>query len=184
MNYLYNLPGGARQGSFLDNPVGRVALNGWQFSGITRITGGTPVNVTYNVASGGSTISGAQLNRQITGSEDVVPRPVFTCDPTAGAGQMMAFVNTSCFAPAPKGSVGIDSGWDRLRGPGFNNWDMSLLKKIQYTHEEARYIQLRLEVFNAPNHTEWNTFVTGATLNTAGQITNLPSATNVTGSAR
>jgi len=176
LNYLYNLPDFARKGSFLDHRVARIALNGWQFSGITSITGGAPVNVTYNVSSGGSTISGAQLNRRITGSEDVSPRPVFTCDPMANAGGMMAFVNASCFAPAPKGSVGIDSGWDRLRGPGYNNWNMSLFKKIQYTNSEGRYIQLRLEVFNAPNHTEWNTFVTSATLNDAGQIINTPTA--------
>jgi hypothetical protein len=85
-------------------------------------------------------------------------------------------VNASCFAPASKGSVGIDSGWDRLRGPGYNNWNMSLFKKIQYTNSEGRYIQLRFEVFNAPNHTEWNTFVTSATLNDAGQIINMPAA--------
>jgi hypothetical protein len=96
----------------------------------------------------------------------------------AGAGQMLQFVNPYCFAPAPKGSVGIDSGWDRLRGPGLSNWDVSLFKKIPYSQEASRYIQLRLEVFNAPNHTEWNTYVTGATFNAAGQIANLPSATN------
>ena len=70
----------------------------------------------------------------------------------------------------------MDSGWDRLRGPGYNNWDMSLFKKIHLGKEESRYLQLRLETFNTPNHTEWNTVNLNATFNTAGQITNLPAA--------
>ena len=37
---------------------------------------------------------------------------------------------------------------------GLNNWDMPLFQKIRYTKDELRYVQLRLEVFNAPNHTE------------------------------
>ena len=184
INYLYNFPDLARKGTFLNNPVGRGALNGWQFSGLTAISSGPPVQTTgsnstsaaYSVASGGSTISGAQLNRQVTGSEDTPPRFAFTCNPFDGGGAMMAFVNTSCFAPAAKGSVGMDSGWDRLRQPGYNNWDMSVYKKFQYMEDASKYIQLRLEVYNAPNHTEWNTWNSTAQFNAAGQITNLPTA--------
>lgn len=70
----------------------------------------------------------------------------------------------------------MDSGWDRLRLPGSNNWDMSIYKKFQYTEDAAKFIQIRLEAYNAPNHTEWNTWNSTAQFNTAGQITNLPSA--------
>jgi hypothetical protein len=72
----------------------------------------------------------------------------------------------------------MDSGWDRLRLPGYNNWDMSLYKKFQYTENASRYVQLRLEAYNAPNHVEWNTWNSTAQFNAAGQITNLPSASN------
>ena len=182
INYLYNVPDGARKGTFLNNVMGQTVLNGWQISGMTSVSSGAPVNATYNVSNGGATISGSQLNREITGSEDVSPRPVFTCDPMAGAGTMMAFVNASCFGAAPKGSVGIDSGYDRLRGPGLNNWDMSLFKKFQLGSNEQRFLQLRLEVFNAPNHTEWATFNTTATISAAtGLVTNTPTALGGTG---
>ena len=183
-NYVYNVPGGARKGSFLDNPAGRLILNGWQLSGITSITSGNPGNITYSYQSGGSTISGAQLNRQVTGSEDVAPRVVFTCNPMSGGGQTLAFYNSSCLAPAAKGSQGIDSGWDRLRGPGYNNWDVSVYKKIMLPGEkDSRYIQLRAELYNAPNHTEFGSTTaqnlgiqSTAIFNAAGQITNLPTA--------
>ena len=84
-----------------------------------------------------------------------------------------------CFAPAPKGSIGLDSGYDRLRGPGLFNWDMSLFKNISIK-ERAR-MQLRLEAFNVFNHAEWATFNTTAQFNAAGQIVNLPTQFGGTG---
>ncbi|HWF11781.1 MAG TPA: carboxypeptidase regulatory-like domain-containing protein [Bryobacteraceae bacterium] len=173
LNYIYDLPGLSRKG-FLDNAAARIVLNGWQLSGITSFSSGAPVNVTYSVTNVGATT----LNREITGSEDVAPRPVFTCNPILGYGDrnINEFVDTSCFGPAAKGSIGLDSGYDRLRGPGLQNWDMSLFKNISIK-ERAR-IQLRLEAFDAFNHAEWGSFNTSAQFNAAGQIINLPSATN------
>jgi len=192
VNYLYNLPAFARKGSFLDNAIGRGALNGWQYTGLTAITSGAPIQTTgsnstsasYSVTTtGGSSLSGAALNREITGSEDIPPRYVFTCSPFSGggAGSMNAFVNSSCFAPAKVGSQGMDSGWDRLRGPGANNWDMSIYKKFQYMKDESKYIQLRVEAYNAPNHVEWSGWNSTAQFNAAGQVANLPSNLGGTG---
>ncbi|HYK58490.1 MAG TPA: hypothetical protein VEV85_03585, partial [Bryobacteraceae bacterium] len=96
-----------------------------------------------------------------------------------------AFINTSCFAPAQKGSIGLDSGYDRLRGPGLENWDMSLFKNVSI--KERAHIQLRLEAFNAFNHTEWgpsggsNGINSSITFNSAGKIINLPTQLGGTG---
>jgi hypothetical protein len=169
LNYIYDIPGLSRKG-FLDNAFGRMVFNGWQFSGLTSISSGAPTNVTYSVTGIGATT----LNRQITGSEDIAPRVVMTCNPNehSGSSNLYNYVNAACFAPAQKGSVGMDSGYDRVRGPGLDNWDMSLFKNIAIK-ERAR-IQLRLEAFNAFNHTEWATFNTAIQFNAAGQILNLP----------
>jgi hypothetical protein len=172
-NYIYDVPSAARKGTFLDNATGRIVFSGWQFSGLTSISGGAPTSVTYSVTGVGATL----LDREITGSEDIAPRVVLTCNPNGpGGGSLYSFVNTSCFAPAPKGSFGIDSGFDRIRGPGLNQWDMSLFKKIALGKEAARYIQLRLEAFNTFNSAEWNTFNSSIQFNPAGQIVNLPAA--------
>jgi hypothetical protein len=175
-NYIYDLPAVSRKG-FLDNPAARLVLNGWQLSGLFSFASGAPVNVTYSVSGIGTTT----LNREITGSEDIAPRVVFTCSPneSRGSRNIDAFINTACFAPAPKGSVGLDSGYDRLRGPGLENFDMSLFKNVSIK-ERAR-IQLRLEAFNAINHTEWGAFNTAITFNSAGQIINLPTQLGGTG---
>jgi len=176
-NYIYNIPG-VHKGSFLDNAATRMVLNGWQLSGVTGMASGAPVNVAYSISGVGATT----LNRRITGSEDVAPRVVLTCNPNQSRGDrnIDAFVNTSCFAPAQKGSVGLDSGYDRLRGPGLENWDMSLFKNVSFKEGRAR-IQLRLEAYNAFNHTEWGSFNNSITFNAAGQISNLPTQLGGTG---
>ena len=176
LNYIIDLPG-APQHSFIDNAAGRLVLNGWQISGLTSIASGAPVNVTYSVSNTGS----ALLNREITGSEDQAPRPVFTCNANLGYGDrnIYSFIDTSCFAPAPKGSIGLDSGYDRLRGPGLFNSDMSLFKNISIK-ERAR-LQLRLEAFNVFNHVEWASFNTAAQFNAAGKLVNLPTQFGGTG---
>jgi hypothetical protein len=175
-NYIYDFPDVARRG-FLDHPIAKIALNGWQFSGLTAFASGAPVNVTYNVSGIGATT----LNREITGSEDIAPRVVFTCNPNESRGtrNLNAFINTSCFAPAPKGSIGLDSGYDRLRGPGLENFDMSLFKNVSI--KEKVRVQLRLEAFNALNHTEWGAFANTITFNAAGSIINLPTQLGGTG---
>jgi Carboxypeptidase regulatory-like domain/TonB-dependent Receptor Plug Domain len=175
-NYIYNIPGLSRKG-FLDNTLVRTVFNDWQFSGLTSMASGAPVNVTYSVSG----IGGTTLNREITGSEDIAPRVVLTCNPNLSRGDrnLNAFINTACFAPAGKGSIGLDSGYDRLRGPGLENWDMSLFKNLAI--KERAHLQLRLEAYNAFNHTEWGAFNTTITFNGAGQIINLPTQAGGTG---
>ena len=177
VNYIYQIPSLARMGTFLGNPAGKAVFSGWEFAGLTSVSTGAPVTPAYSVSG----IGGAQLNRMITGSEDWAPRVVLTCNPNESrdSRNINAFINTSCFAPAAKGSIGIDSGYDTMRGPGIQQWDMSLYKSISIK-EKAR-IQLRLEAYNAFNHTEWGTVNSAAIFNTAGKLINLPTQLGGTG---
>jgi hypothetical protein len=180
VNYIYDIPSAARPGTFLDNRVARAALTGWQFSGVGSFSVGAPQTATYTLTNA----SGAALNRLITGSEDFAPRVVLTCNPNKSRGDrsIFAYVNTSCFGPAPVGSIGNDSGINTVRGPGLNNWDMSLFRKIKYSEKDSRYVQLRLEVYNVFNHTNWTTLNTAAQFNpTTGALLNAASPTNPLG---
>ncbi|HEY7392579.1 MAG TPA: carboxypeptidase regulatory-like domain-containing protein [Bryobacteraceae bacterium] len=176
INYIYNLPNASRAG-FLENPVGRTILNGWQLGGLINIHNGIPAQPTYSISG----VSALTLNRTITGSEDIAPRVVMTCNPNLSMGDrnINQWIDTGCFAPARLDSVGDDSGINRLRQPGANQWDMSLYKRINFT--ERVFAQLRLEAFNAFNHTQWATFNSTIVFNSAGQIINLPSQLGGTG---
>ncbi len=72
-----------------------------------------------------------------------------TYTPTAGPG--CAPANLNCYT----GRLG-DSGRNILRGPGFDNWDFSLVKdtKVGFLGE-AGNIQFRAEFFNLLNHTNF-----------------------------
>jgi hypothetical protein len=131
----------------------------------------------------GTTLTGAALNRAITGSEDVAPRVQFTCAPKLShdAKTPDQFINTACFAPPTPGSQGMDSSFNALRGPGTQQWDMSVFKKINFN--EKTYVQLRLEAFNVFNHTQWGTLSTAATFNAAGQVSNTAAALGASGGA-
>ena len=178
INYLYDIPGLSKHVGFLDNYAGKAVVDGWQFTGITSISSGAPINVGYTVTG----IGGTQLNRMITGSEDIAPRIVMTCNPNLPKSERTVdrFINTSCFAMAPKGSTQMDSGLNRLRGPGLNQWDMSIFKNISLGEGDRR-LQLRLETYNVFNHTQWGSVNTTANFNAAGVITNTPTQLGGTG---
>ena len=178
INYLYDIPGLSKRVGFLNNYAGKAVVDGWQFTGITSISSGAPINVTYTQTGVGA----AQLNRQITGSEDIAPRIVFTCNPNLSKSERTVdrFFNTSCFQMAAKGSQQMDSGLNRLRGPGLNQWDMSIFKNIPLGEGDRR-LQLRLETYNVFNHTQWGSVNTTANFNAAGVITNIPTQLGGTG---
>jgi hypothetical protein len=59
---------------------------------------------------------------------------------------------------------------DVFRGPGINNFDMSLFKNMPFS--ERWHAQLRLETYNTLNHTQFTTVNTSATYSAAGVQTN------------
>jgi hypothetical protein len=75
--------------------------------------------------------------------------------------------------------VADDSAVNRVRGPGTNDWDMSLYKRINVT--ERANAQLRLKAFNALNHPQWASFNSTIVFNSAGQVINLPGQLGGTG---
>src|SRR5262249_23754056 len=146
---------------------------------------GAPINITSNGAAPGYTVTGiggAQLNRMITGSEDVAPRVVFTCNPNLSHGDKTIdrFFDTSCFAPAQKGSNGMDSGYNQLRGSGLVEWSATIMKNVKLSEKGAR-LQLRLEAYNVFNHAEWGGVNTVAQFNAAGVLINTPTQLGGTG---
>ncbi|PWU05744.1 MAG: hypothetical protein C5B51_13890, partial [Terriglobia bacterium] len=181
-NYIYTLPAVSKKVAAFNNPVTRTILDNWQVSGITSFMSGAPVAAGSTPGNQTSAIgnyavqgvSGATLNRRITGNEGWSARPVLSCNPNLSKGgrTLYAAIDRSCFHPAAVGSTGMDSAIRPIRGPGLNNWDMSIFKNVP-VYGESKYLQLRLELYNIWNHTQWSFLNVTPTFDAAGNITNL-----------
>jgi hypothetical protein len=60
-------------------------------------------------------------------------------------------------------------GRNALRGPGINNWDLSLTKKTKITERQS--IEFRAEFFNAWNHAQFSNPDHQGFSGTFGQLT-------------
>ena len=70
------------------------------------------------------------------------------------AERVAQFFNPNAFTPPITGTVG-DARRDTLTGPGYADWDVSLLKSTPIS--ETTRLQFRAEIFNVLNHTNLQT---------------------------
>jgi len=145
-------------------------LGGWQLNGILSLHTGYPFSPsiqTPNWSRSGNTSTNAEDRPSVKPGTD--PRGIITGDPNQ-------WFDVSAFVLQPQGTIG-NTPRNFLRGPGFVNADVSLVKN-QTLAGNAR-LQLRLEVFNVFNRANFaaptRSVFAGATQNevplaTAGQI--------------
>ena len=134
VNYVYELP-------ILKNSNGLVgkALARWQVSGVTVFRSGDPLSVTDSTdIAGVGPGSGAQV-------WNCVGSPNYS-GPT-GIG--LPWFNKAAFALPKTGTWG-NCGYNILRGPHFDNWDLALFKGFRPV-ERVRS-EFRAEFFDFPNH--------------------------------
>ncbi len=155
-NYIYPIPNVGSRFGF--KPIGWVVDN-WSLSGITTFQTGEPYTPTFTTTNGAN-ITGSAIPAKIS----VVGNPHID-NPT-----FQQNFNTNAFALTPKGSFG-NAGPGILTGPGINNWDLSVSKRI-HLGSEARMLTLRGEAFNVWNHTQFATINAAAQYNPAGVQTN------------
>jgi hypothetical protein len=159
VNWNYELPWLKSRTGFV-----KYALAGWQYSGILSVASGLPFNEsdsTVGLDPGGLGILGASASG--TRADQV-------CDPNANAPHTLAqWFNAACFANVPTGVVRPgNAGRNTIRGPGYQNWDMSFFKNFHFT--ESRYFQFRAEFFNIFNHPNWSSLSATRLGPTYGQI--------------
>jgi len=145
LSYVYDLPFGKGK-AFGTNASGFVnqVIGNWQVAGIISASTGNYLTVTDpNNPTGidcGGTVSFNCARPNVVGNPNGTP-----C--VAGT-----FFNTCAFAALdPNGPVLSNEGRNIVRGPGYQNWDISLLKNFPI-HEQVRF-EFRAEFFNAWNHT-------------------------------
>jgi hypothetical protein len=154
-NYIYELP---RISNALGVKPLRYSLDGWQLSGITTFQAGSPFTPGFTTTDG----------QDITGSA-VSARIVATANPSLDKGQKTFYrtFNADAFQRPALGTFGA-AGNGLLRGPGINNWDLSVSKRFPLL-SESRNLQFRLEMFNAFNHTQFASVFTTARFDPTGK---------------
>jgi len=145
INYVYDFPDFKSSNAFMKWVGG-----GWEVSGITRFWSGTPFSLTCggtSGATGGNTGSAANpFCDYLAGAKYASGQK----DPTTGT--LLQWINPYAFAQPAQGTIG-NTTRNEFRGPGYNNWNMSLFKNLQFS-ERVR-LQLRLETFNTFNHVQF-----------------------------
>jgi len=159
LSYVYELPKPAKM---LTIPVLGVATDGWTLSGVTTFSSGAPFTPSFTCSP----------SCDITGSASISPRIAIVGDvhaaPTVGG----AHFNTAAYAKPAVGTIGNAPANGLLTQPAWSNWDVSMAKKIPVGLGEKRFLRLRLEAYNAWNHTEFNGYYTNAIYNASGVNTN------------
>jgi hypothetical protein len=138
VNYVYDLPKLQNHNAFV-----RSAIGGWEVTGITRFWSGTPFSVLAPDADTGTLDGGGYgtVNRASYIGGAVYPEHQ----------TWQQWFNPMAFSRPLNGTLG-NTGRNILRGPGINNWDISIFKNFNIT-ERVRF-QLRGETFNTFNHTQ------------------------------
>ncbi len=156
VNYAWNIPSPARNNAVLHGLLGN-----WQISGISSFLSGTPFTPGFSTSD----------TVDLTGSNEG-SRITVVGDPKLPKSERTFFRNfkTEMFARTPARDFG-NAGIGLLRGPGTNNWDISISKRVPVSGEE-RYFQFRAEFYNAFNHTQFSSIDTGARFNPQGQQIN------------
>ena len=123
--------------------VVRLIANDWQLSGIWFGTSGSAYTVTQQYQTGNGNVN-------LTGSPDFGPRIRIVSDPGAGcSSDLYRQFNTAAFQGPLVGSVGLESGNDYLFGCFQSVLDLSIARNIRLGG--SRNLQLRVDMFNAPN---------------------------------
>jgi hypothetical protein len=162
VNFIYQTP------TVTSGKALGLLANDWQISGVYRWTSGRPYGVGFSIPDiGAANLTGTDGNPNA--------RIVLTCDPGRGwSADPYRQLDASCFAPPQPGSDGAESARFFVRAPPINNLDLSLSKNFAVVR--GTRFEIRLDVFNALNHTQFTGV--NATANFASltdrTITNLP----------
>lgn len=147
----------------LNHAVSGIA-NGWQVNGILSFESGLPITVTSGVDN---SISGV-------GNDRADFAPGVSIKPAAGSSKITWF-NKAAFVKNATGTFG-NTPRNFLRGPGYNNVDLSLFKEI--FPERRVHAQFQAQAFNAFNHTNFaNPNASASNSGTLGTITSTNQST-------
>ena len=136
-NFVYDIP--LLKNS--DNKLLKTTLGGWEVSGIVTAITGAPLNIGVTGENVCSVVPDCSNRPDVTGSL-VNPHTV------------QEWFDTAAFSMPAAGTWG-DTPHNYVRGPGRQNWNISLFKNFMFNQERGTNLQFRAEFFNIWNHPQW-----------------------------
>jgi hypothetical protein len=169
--YVYALPA---VGLLNRNWFMREALSGWGLSGVTALQSGFPISISTGEdlslwCDGGSKFPCPDVPN--TSSFNIAHYNPRTIQTQAG-GPGNYYFNTAPFSTEKTGTFGNTSR-NFFHGPGFNYTNLSITKNFPLSADKSRYMQWRLEGFNAFNHANFAAPNPVLSSPTFGQITSV-----------
>jgi hypothetical protein len=153
VNFIYDLPFLQRS----PNRLLKTMLGGWEISGIVTMTSGLPIN---------PQLTGGQSSNGLPNATNR-PDKVANVSYPHKAGE---WFDTKAFALPQVGQWG-NAGFNSLRGPGRDNWNLSLFKSFPFSEDGTRRFEFRAESFNVWNHTEFDQVSNALGASNFGQVT-------------
>jgi hypothetical protein len=146
INYDWRLPGLKDANRLIKGVV-----NGWQVTGITQFISGQPDDVNAG-------IDNININQRLGGSWTEFTRAYFTSDTNQSKERDKYFNWEAIRLPSVAEALAAKGAYPRnfLSRPGINVTDLSLFKNFPLGGDNARKLQLRLEMFNVFNHAQFS----------------------------
>ena len=127
---------------------------GWEWSGDTTYGSGTPYSVTFTVPASQLGWFGQNTSPSVANRANLISGvPVYQGQNKSShdVKDGVPWFNQAAFA-APNPFTWGDSSRNAYFGPGWENYDMALLKNIRLPGREGLMLQLRVEALNVFNH--------------------------------
>ena len=150
INWLWDVPGASR---LVKNRIVSTIGDGWQLSGIASFISGSPSGIGLSTTTGIDIPGGGDGSRVVVLSNPIIPK---------SERNMLRYFDTASFGMPAIGTAG-NAPRDVVRGPGTNNFDMTIFKNFRF--RERFNLQLRFEAYNAFNHTQFSGMNTTAQFN-------------------
>ena len=154
-SYIYEVPVFS---AIANNRIARAAIAGWEVGGVTALQSGFPLSISEgkdrSLWCDGSSYFGCG-DVPVTSNfhlKSMNPRKISTFNINGQSTTGHFFFDPSSFSDEPIGTYG-NVKRNFFHGPGFNYTNLQLSKNFMvFPNHESRYIQLRIEAFNAFNH--------------------------------
>jgi len=160
VNFIYDIPlFRGNQSRLLKSTLG-----GWQASGIVTMESGIPINIGLTGNQSGNALPNATNRPDLVGKISYV-------NAVQPGDHVIQYISNGSFIKPAIGSFG-NLGHNAVRGPGRDNWNISLFKNFVFSETRGSRLEFRVETFNTFNHTQFHDISNNFGSSNFGQFTN------------